>query len=137
MNYEALDISGDAGIRATGGSPEETFAAAATGMYSLVTDLSKVEEKETVEAQAEADSLEGLLVNFLNELVFRLDAYGFIGRRVEITEFGPGRIRAVVHGEAFERGRHTSGLLIKAATWHGLKVGKKNGLWGAEVIFDI
>ncbi|MDA8388768.1 MAG: archease [Nitrospiraceae bacterium] len=135
-----MDISGDAGIRATGGSLEEAFAAAATGMYSLITDLADVEEKKSIEVSAEADSQggpEGLLVGFLNELVFHFDAYGFIGRRVEIRQLAAGRIRAVVHGEEFDRGRHRAGLLIKAATYHGLKIENAGGLWGVEVIFDI
>ncbi len=137
MNYEALDVSGDAGIRARGRSPEEAFAAAATGMYSLITDLAGVQEKKSIEVSAEADSLEGLLVGFLNELVFHFDAYGFIGRRVEIARLGSGQVRAVVHGEEFDRSRHRPGLLIKAATYHGLKIENAGGLWDAEVIFDI
>ncbi len=137
MNYEVMDISGDAGIKATGGSLEEAFEAAATGMYSLITDLADVQEGKSIEVSAEADSLEGLLVGFLNELVFQFDAYGFVGRRVEIGQLGAGRIRAVVHGEQFERGRHSAGLLIKAATYHGLKVENAGGLWVIMVIFDI
>ena len=137
MNYEALERSGDAGISATGASLAEVFEAAATGMYSLITDLSGVEERKSIEVSAEADSPEGLLVGFLNELVFHFDAYGFIGKRVEIRRLTEGSIQAVVHGEEFDPGRHPAGLLIKAATYHGLKIENTGGLWGAQVIFDI
>ena len=140
MRYEAMEVSGDAGIRAAGGSLNEVFAAAAIGMYSLITDLSGVEEKKSIEVSVEADKSggpEGLLVGFLNELVFHFDARGFIGRRVEIRRLAEGRVDAVVRGEEFDRGRHAAGLLIKAATYHGLKVENSGGLWSAEVIFDI
>ena len=142
MNYETLDISGDAGIRASGGSLREAFEAAATGMYSLITDPDGVQEYRTIEVAARGESLEGLLVSFLNELVFHFDAYGFIGKRVEIKQMementGRGSLKANVHGEQFDPVRHSRGLLIKAATYHGLAVEKKDGLWSLDVIFDI
>ncbi len=142
MNYEALDISGDAGIRASGENLEEAFEAAATGMYSLITDLDLVREKSSIDVAADGESPEGLLVGFLNGLVFHFDAYGFMGKRVEIKEFemkdtGQGRLKAKVYGEDFDPDRHPRGLLIKAATYHGLAVEKKDGLWSLDVIFDI
>ncbi len=142
MSYETLDISGDAGIRAMGGSLREAFEAAATGMYSLITDLGGVKEDVTIEVEAAGESPEGLLVRFLNELVFHFDAYGFVGRRVDIKQMementGRGRLKADVHGEQFDLARHSRGLLIKAATYHGLSVEKKDGLWSLDVIFDI
>ena len=142
MNYEMLDISGDAGIRAAGASLREAFEAAATGMYSLITDLGGVREDRIVQVSAGSESPEGLLVGFLNELVFHFDAYGFIGKRVEIKQMemennGRGSLKADVYGEEFDPGRHSRGLLIKAATYHGLAVEKKDGLWSFDVIFDI
>ncbi len=149
MNYEAMDISGDAGIRARGESPEEAFEAAATGMYSLITGLDSVREAGSIEVAVEGDSPEGLLAGFLNELIFRFDAYGFIGKRVEIKQLeldeafierggrGGCFVKANVYGEEFDPARHPRGLLIKAATYHGLNVEKKDGQWSLEVIFDI
>ncbi len=132
-----MDVSGDAGIRVAAGSAEDAFASAAMGMFSLITDLDKVEEKESQAITYENDTLEGLLVGFLNELVFRFDAYGFIAKRVKIDGLGGDRIRATVYGETFDPGRHARGLLIKAATFHNLKVENTDGKWRMEVIFDI
>lgn len=152
MHYEALDVSGDAGIRATGKTLKEAFAAAAIGMYSLITDLDSVQETGSIEVQVEGQSPEGLLIGFLNELVFQFDAYGFIGKGVEIkeleineTELETGKkeaggrffLKVKVYGEEFDPERHPRGLLIKAATYHGLEIEKKDGLWSLDVIFDI
>ena len=72
------------------------------------------------------------MVAWLNELVFHFDAYGFIGKKISITESNlePGppetlksyRLNAVLSGEEFDPERHESRLLIKAATYHRLRI---------------
>ncbi|MFZ5996968.1 MAG: archease [Nitrospirota bacterium] len=137
MEFEVLDISGDVGLRAYGQSREEVFANAGRGLYHLITDISAVEEKQDLDVEAEADSPEGLLVNYLNELIFHFDTYGFIGRRIEIRELSETAIKAKVYGEEFDIERHERRLLIKAATYHNIEVARINGRWEIAVIFDI
>lgn len=141
MGFEILDISGDAGIRASGGSIEELFASAAIGMYSLITDIEKIDEKRGIDIAVSGSSPEGLFVSYLNEMVFNFDAYGFIGKRVDIlklkADFSDCSLTAKVYGEEFDEKRHDRHLLIKAATYHNLKLEKTGGKWTAEVIFDI
>ncbi len=87
--FEIIDISGDVGIRAYGKTIEDAFVNAAIGMYSLITDLEDIKEKKTISVSIESHSLEGLLVSWLNELVFQFDAYGFVGKTIMITEITP------------------------------------------------
>ena len=135
--FEPIDISGDAGIRAFGSDLNELFKNAAAGTYSLIADPLSVSPKKSIEIKAEGASLEGLLVSWLNELVFNFDTYGFIGREVRIHELIDTLIRATVTGEDFAPEKHGVGLLIKAATYHKLKIERKEGHWEADVIFDI
>lgn len=137
--FEVIDISGDAGIRAYGSNVEELFSNAAFGMYSLITDLKGVEERREISIETESLSLEGLLVSWLNELIFHLDTYGFVGRRITISQFEKGvhRIKAIVSGEDFDPERHERKLLIKAATYHRMKIEQENGIWSTNIIFDI
>lgn len=141
MGYEVIDISGDAGIRATGADLRELFESAAMGMYSLITDVAHVAGKKEIKISLESHSVESLLVAWLNELIYYLDARGFIGGSVSIKEFASAlesaRLSATVKGEDFDPARHEKGLLVKAATFHNLKVKKEGGLWHAEIIFDI
>ncbi len=87
--FEVVDISGDAGLRAYGQTLQELFVNAAMGMYSLITDPEAIREERDITVDIESLSLEGLLVAWLNELIFHFDAYGFIGRRIVITEITP------------------------------------------------
>ncbi|VAX32533.1 hypothetical protein MNBD_NITROSPIRAE03-2009 [hydrothermal vent metagenome] len=135
--FEILDISGDVGLRVHGRSLEELFVNSALGLYSLVTDLSDVEPTEPVDINVSRESLDGLLVGWLNELIFRFDAYGFIGKEVRIKNINENRVEAGIKGEDFDPDRHERGLLVKAATYHNLRIEEKNGIWTAEVVLDI
>jgi SHS2 domain-containing protein len=135
--FEVIDISGDAGIRVYGETLQDLFVNAAMGMYSLITDLSTVREERHIALDIESHSLEGLLVSWLNELIFHFDAYGFVGKAIRIAAFLDTRLAARVSGEDFDPGRHEKRLLIKAATYHRLIIEKKEGQWVADVIFDI
>ena len=143
MNYEVLDISGDVGIKAYGNTCEDVFANAGIGMYSLITGIEGIEEKKDLAIETTADTLEGLMVNYLNELVFHFDTYGFIGREirdVSLIKIGTHpnyELKANVYGEDFDSHRHARRLLIKAATYHKIRVEKKGESWESDVIFDI
>lgn len=135
--FEIIDISGDVGIRAFGGSIEEVFKNSAIGMYSLITDLEGVRGDKNISISVESNSLEGLLVSWLNELIFHFDAYNFIGKDIVILEMSDRKLKANVKGEEFDTERHERKLLLKAATYHRLKVEKVRDIWEADIIFDI
>jgi SHS2 domain-containing protein len=138
MGYEYLDVSGDAGVRAVGGTLGEAFQEAALGMYGLITDPEGVREAEEHTIEVRREGPEELLVAWLNELIYLFDTRGFIGRSVNVRELTGERLAAVVRGEVFDTGRHDGGLVLKAATYHGLRLEQRDdGGWVAEVIFDI
>jgi SHS2 domain-containing protein len=135
--FHVLDIPGDVGLTAFGNSMQEAFVNAAIGMYSLITALDGVATTKTIDVTVESHSTDSLLVSWLNELVFRFDTYGFIGKKIDIKEFSEKRISATVAGEEFAPERHEGKLLIKAATYHKLRIEKNDERWEISVIFDI
>jgi SHS2 domain-containing protein len=137
MRFEVVDISGEVGIRAYGAGIGEAYANAGIGMYSLITDICKVDERERVEFELGADSFEGLLVAYLNELIYYFDTYGFIGNRIEVPDLSESSIRVRVHGEEYDPERHERRLLIKAATYHNIKIKRERDVWLLEVVFEI
>ncbi|MGD0884553.1 MAG: archease [Thermodesulfovibrionales bacterium] len=135
--FEVIDISGDAGIKAYGKTLEEAFINAALGMYSLITDLEGIDEKRTLTVEVESHSREGLLVSWLNELIFHFDTYGFIGKSIRVGPLKNNRIEAALSGEDFDPERHERRLLVKAATYHAVRIEEIRGVWELDVIFDI
>jgi SHS2 domain-containing protein len=133
--FEQFDISGDVGLRVWGRSLEELFENAGIGMFELITDTATIEEKECKEIQLEADTMESLFVQWLNELIFLFDTHGFIGRRFNV-EIKDKSLKADVYCGDFDPSRNEQRLLLKAATYHRLSL-KKNDQYEAMVIFDI
>jgi SHS2 domain-containing protein len=136
MSFRVIDVSGDIGLRAEGRTLQECFINAGLGLYSLITELNQIKQKQKIEIEIEEENIENLLVSYLNELIFQFDAYGFIGNTIDLT-IEINTLKAVVYGETFDPEKHERRLLIKAATYHNLIIKQENSYWIAEIIFDI
>jgi len=136
MSYRVIDVAGDIGLRAEGRTLQECFVNAGLGLYSLITDLNQIKQKQQIEIEIAEESIEILLVSYLNELIFKFDAYGFIGNAIDLT-IERNTLKALVYGETFDSKKHERRLLIKAATYHNLIIKQENTHWIAEIIFDI
>ncbi|MEJ2182470.1 MAG: archease [Nitrospirota bacterium] len=137
MAYEVLDLSGDVGVRARGGSLPEAFGEAALAMYSLITEPAAIRPEEVRRVEVRSHSREGLLVSWLNELIYLFDVHGFVGKSVEFESFEDTALVAEVRGERFDPQRHEGGLLLKAATYHGLTLEQGPEGYRLEIMFDI
>jgi SHS2 domain-containing protein len=87
--------------------------------------------------QVEAQDLEDLLVRWLNELVFMLDAQNFAGSVFVVEEVQERKLCVEVRGEKCDSVRHRRRLEVKAATYHAVKVRQCRSRWVARVIFDV
>ncbi len=136
--YEPLEHTAEAGIIARGSTLAEAFANAAEGMYALIVDLDGVEERETRDVALEGDGLEALLVDWLLELVFLTETEGLVFRRFEVAELTERRLRARAWGERFDPEHHRSyNVMVKAVTRHLLEIGREDGGYRVQVLFDI
>lgn len=135
--FEIIDTTADVGILARGGTCEEVFVHAAEGLFSLITDIESVEPVQPYTVQCEGISLEGLLVAWLNELIYLHDAQEMLFRRFELTAFDGQRIEAKAWGEPVDPSRHALGTQVKAATYHLARVVEGPSGWEAKVILDV
>ena len=137
--FEIAGPGGDAGLAARAARPGALFARMAAGFYALSCGAA-LKPRKTRRLRLKAPDLGALLVNFLNELVFLLDARGFAAARTwaRVKKNASGfQLEARLSGEEKVFERHPRGALVKAATYHGLVVGKKRGRWRAKVVLDI
>jgi len=135
--YRFIDHTGDLGVEIFGQSLPQLFQHAAEAFTEIVTDPKTVLAKETREIFLQADSTDNLLIRWLNEFVYMFDTRGLLFADVEIQRVDEGQIRAKVRGEPFDENRHEIRTIIKSATYHQLKVSRKDGIWKALVILDI
>ena len=135
--FEYLDHTADAGIVAWGADLKEAFASAAYAMFTVLADLDQVEESEELGVMATAGDVEGLLVEWLNELVYIFETEHLLLRRFDIIELSGSNLKALVYGEEFDITKHTLRTGIKAVTYHMLEVAKDGDDYKVQVILDI
>ena len=123
------------GLVAYGKSLAEAFANAAYGLFSLIVEPNKVKEKESRKVTVQAQDAEGLLFNWINELIYIFEVERLLFKSFNITEFTGQSLEATCWGEKYDPSRHQLKTGVKSATYHMLKVyGEKNRV---QVIFDV
>ncbi len=134
MRFEEIDHTADVGLRAYGATASEIFESAATGMFSLITDLRGVKPVGEEEIRLTAEDLPNLLVAWLSELLFLHETQNLLFSAFEVRVRGT-TLEAKARGEAIDKQRHELKLAVKAVTYHRLSVDLEKGV--AEVIFDV
>jgi len=132
--YEEIEHTADLAIRAYGPDMKELFANAAYGMFSAMgIDLEAVRPTLRREMCLEAPDREALLVDWLNELLYLHETEGEIYADFDIRALLAIELRANVMGT---KGDGTK-VVIKAATFHDLKIERIDKGYVATIVFDI
>lgn len=85
------------------------------------------------EVVVNARDREALLVDWLNELVFRSEVAKVLFTEFQITHLSDRQLVAAIRGTRVERLRNP----VKAATYHGLSIAERAGGVSAKVILDV
>ena len=138
MPFAFFDHTGDVGVRLTGRTLDDLFRAAAEAFTTTLTDPGSVERRQTVTLTLEAPALDLLLVDWLNEILYRFEVGQFLVGDAEVQVNGTAaRLHGTLSGEVFDASRHRIKVLVKAITYHALEVREGAGGWHATVVFDI
>jgi SHS2 domain-containing protein len=135
--FEILEHTADIGFRARGSTLAELFAKAALAMCSISMELDDVRPRLEYPLAASGEDYESLLVNWLSEILYWTD-----GRQLALCEFRvqhieTGVVSGVARGEPRDPERHPARVIVKAVTYHQLKVVEDAYGWMAEVYLDI
>lgn len=134
--FEIIEHTADYGLKVRAKTVEGIFEQTAKGMYSLITNPDKVETKRSIEIELKGDDIESLLVDFINELLFYTETEGFLLKDLNVSLNG-NNLKALCRGENFDSERHEIVEAVKAATYHMLKIERKNEGLEATIIFDV
>lgn len=140
MGYRFIDHTADVAADLDGRSPGELFASAAQALTDTMTPLEGVRPSVTQPVTLDAATPEDLLVDWLNELVYRFEVQNMLFSQAAVTvepHDGRWHLTATVAGEPFDPVRHPTRVLVKSATYHGLHVTCDEGLWRARIVLDI
>ncbi len=138
--YEFLEHTADAKFKAYGKSLEEAFGNAAIALANIVFETDKIELKVNKAIEAKGDDLKELLLNFLNEFVYLLDAEGFIlGKIVSLTinKTPDGyRLAAIAKGDKHSAKYESLGD-VKAVTYAEMEIKQEKDKCWVQVVVDI
>jgi SHS2 domain-containing protein len=132
-----LEHTADIGLRCTASTLEEAFARAAHRMFEIIVRLKTVRPVQTLPISVEAANIEELFVNWLQELLYIWASKRMLLSQFTIKKLDANSVEAEVAGEPYDPGRHHLQSEVKAATYHGLQIEQKDGVWNVQVIFDV
>ena len=136
--FEILDHTADVRVRIVGADPADLLVSAARALAFLLSGETESEEESRIEWEGQAQDLEVLLVDVLNELIFLHETKGLVLPRLKVHELNLPRYRIVASGGKPTGSKGGAGVGLKAATYSGLEVVEAgDGTLTAEVIFDV
>ncbi len=136
--FEYLEHTADIKFRAYGQTPEQMMENAAAALFSSMTDLSKVQVKETWKTELKSPDLEQLAYSWLSEIVFLFETESavFSTFKVNLDQKEEWTLEAEIGGERLDLKRHAFDNEVKAVTLHEFQV-KKNDVWCVQVVLDV
>ncbi len=135
--YRVIEHTADVGIEVEASDETGIFINCALAMFDLMYGIANIRTKQERKIRVEAESLQELLIAWLNELLYVYSVERLVFSEFRDAELSPGSFSAVAVGECLDLSRHHGDFEIKAATYHNLTFSKQDGSWRATVIFDV
>ena len=135
--WEHFHHQADIGVRGIGETIEEAFEEGAAALMAVMCSTEKVEAKEEVIIQCEAEEAELLFADWLNSIIDEMDTRRMLFSRFEVRLNG-NKLDGKMWGEKIKPDKHETAVEVKAATYMMLKVEKNSGgRWIAQCVVDV
>lgn len=138
QKFEFFDHTADVGIRAYGKTLNEAFENAALAVFEIMTDISKVEPKEVREIKIDGFDIENLLYRWIESLLAYYDSelllFSKFNVNIDEENFS---LEGRAWGEKFNPNKHEGRTVVKAMTYHEMKIEKKGDYYVLTFVVDI
>ncbi len=132
-----LDHTADLGIECAGRTMKELLEHAATVMLDCIFEREGLEAIEEQTLTAAGDDREELLINFLREILYRVNGEGFLPKEIALTSLVGTRLTCRLVGENYDGHRHRWKREIKAVTYHAVAIEEGPAGLTAQVVLDV
>jgi SHS2 domain-containing protein len=126
------DHTSEVELRLEAPTLEELFVEAGRALAELYTGR-QVAQGESQTVVVRANDRASLLVEWLNELIYRAEVSRQVATEFRIDHLSSGELSASIRGPATQL-QHTP---VKAATMHGVKISEEPNGFSASVILDV
>ncbi len=126
----------DVAVEVWANTIEELFCDSALAVSEVMVDTATVEPLIEREISLSSNSLDMLLYDFLNEIVYLKDAQTLLFSKFEV-KINDLNLEAKLWGENINGEKHNLRIDVKAVTLYRFNLYFENGLWRAEFVLDI
>ena len=112
---------------------EQLFVEAALGLADLLAERRGPPDGEAEAVEVQAADRDALMVDWINELIFRTETRQRIYDEIRITSLSDRRLRADIRGAAPDGWR----TAVKAATFHRLEIAREGAGYTGRVVLDV
>jgi len=129
----------DLAFEVHGADLNELFQHAAEALFTAQVELTTVAPSQEREISLEADNVQDLMFDWLQELIYLKDAESMVFSVFELSVDvdDKARITATIKGEPIDIEKHKLGVDVKAVTLHMYEVKQTKEGWYARVVVDI
>jgi len=136
-SWEHFPHEADVGVRGRGESADVSFEQAALALTAVITNPDLIRNEEQVEIACEAPSLDVLLVDWLNAVIYEMTTRSMLFGRFRVKINGL-KLSAHAEGEHVDRQRHEPVVEPKGATFTELRVSRDDeAQWVAQCVVDV
>lgn len=138
--FEWVEHPSDIGFRAYGRDLAEAFENAALALFEVMVDTGKVEPRERVGLELEAEDEGALLYDWLDRLLYFHDARNLVMSKfkVAISKTKRGlKLSAKAWGEPFDPAKHPERTAVKAMTYHMMEIKRGPKRCSVQAVVDI
>ena len=126
----------DIAFEAFGKNLKELFTNVAMAVAETMAEVKTVEPKIKKEIKLENEKVDGLLFDFVGELIYLKDKDAFVFNKFEI-DIKEGKLKAVCYGDKINMKKQTLRNDVKAITYHMYKVEKVKEGYKATIVLDV
>jgi SHS2 domain-containing protein len=133
-HYKIIDHEADVGFEIYGKTMEGLYENAVEALFSLIVKPGKMKPEKGKRINITDD--QGLLIVFLNELLYLWDTEGFIPKDMSL-KVEKGKLTGTVIGGIYNPSRDAIKTEVKAVTYHNFSIEEKYDMLKATVIIDV
>ena len=134
MKYRFIEHTGDIKFQVGGNTLTKIFENSALAVSHYISRGKKIKSKKGKIIEVSGTDLESLFYNFLDELIYFLDAECFVVAKAKITMRGY-NLQAELYGD--DTKNYSDLDHIKAATYAEMYIKKTSKGWKAQAVLDV
>jgi SHS2 domain-containing protein len=137
MKYKFLAHTADVKFQAFGKTLEKAFENSAFALKEEISGKVIVKEREKKDISVRGKDFESLLYNFLEEILYMLEARDFLFSKVKSIKIDKEkfRLKVIVSGDRASNYKFSNS--VKAITYNEMFVKKMKDKWISQVVLDV